>query len=906
MMGHPAIPGNRYKVRSQIGEGGMGKVYVAFDQDLNRDVAIKVINEKFANNRIYWNRFQREARAISALNHPNILTIHDLGQAEGMLYLVTEFIQGTTLRHNILGHSVSLIDAIKIASQVADALAAAHAAGIIHRDIKPENIMIRSDGYIKVLDFGLVKLAEDLNDSQPGSEPTPPGDVSTVSLRTDALSVVGTVPYMSPEQLRGFKVDARTDIWSLGVILYEMVAGRSPFDRPTKSDKIVAVLEHEPVPLTLLGQSIPAELQSIVNKALTKERDARYQTALQIRDDLRRLQESIQSGRTIQPDDSQRATQKISSGSDAPGFLPSEPTPQPRPMIRPKIFLTLACLVLVIGAAYFLYQFITPGLHTNKSASNTEVINLTNTGKAILGAISPDGNYVAHVTESGDTQALIIRSMTTGTSAVALPAEKVKYQGVTFSQDSGYVYFVRNEDSDIGKLYRISVIGAIVKKLSDKVDSPVTFSADGRKIAFVRFNREREEYLLLTANEDGSNEQTIATRRSGEQLSLKGPAWSPDNRKIVCAGGSWTGGYHMNIFEVDLVDGSEKQISSRPWFSVFQVAWRNERTLLVNGSIQAMAPLQIWEISYPDGKTERLTNDLSDYIGVSVARDAKTIVTVQNNRQKAIWIGRPALKQESQLVTAVGSTFGLAWASPTRIVFSAMSGSNLDISAINTDGTNRTQLTVNAGDNYHPVVSSDGRFVVFSSNRTGTFNLWRMDSLDGGNQRRLTDGGGDFNPYVTPDNRSVIYEHQTSGAPTLWKVSIEGGDAIQLTDKYSSAPVVSPDGRFIACRYYISATVKGVAILPLAGGQPIKALSIPIIDWQRIRWTQKGDALTYVDSRGSDYNIWSLPLNGGPAEQLTNFKGEQIFSYDWSPDFTQLAAERGTEISDVFAIKLSS
>jgi Tol biopolymer transport system component len=234
-----------------------------------------------------------------------------------------------------------------------------------------------------------------------------------------------------------------------------------------------------------------------------------------------------------------------------------------------------------------------------------------------------------------------------------------------------------------------------------------------------------------------------------------------------------------------------------------------------------------------------------------------------------------------------------------------MTGSNLDISAINTDGTGRTQLTVNAADNYHPAVSPDGRYIVFSSSRTGTFNLWRMAATDGSNPKQLTNGGSDFSPSITPDGRFIIYEHQ-SGGSTLWKVPIDGGEPVQLTSKYSAVPTVSPDGRFIACRYYVASDLKGIAVLPIEGGKPIKQLPIAIIDWQRVRWTADGNALTYVDARGNDYNLWSLPLNGGPARQLTNFKGELIFSYDSSPDFTQLVSERGTEISDVLAIKLSS
>jgi Tol biopolymer transport system component len=487
-----------------------------------------------------------------------------------------------------------------------------------------------------------------------------------------------------------------------------------------------------------------------------------------------------------------------------------------------------------------------------------------------------------------------------------VPSDNVKYQGLTFSNDSGYVYYVRYEKSDVGKLYKMTVIGANAIKLLEKVDSPITFSPDGNRFAFVRFDRERGEYSMVVANSDGTNEKVIAKRGSGERLSLGGPAWSPDGKRIVCAASSWSGGYHMMLFEVNLTDGREQLIKCDPWFLVGQVAWQNDRNLIVNASTQPLSPVQIWRLTYPEGKLERITNDLSDYAGISISQDTKTIVTTQNNRQASIWISGPDLAQENRIVTTVGSTYGLAWGAGNRIFFSSMSGTNLDISSIKTDGTDRRQLTFNAGDNYHPAVSSDGRFVVFSSSRAGGFNIWRMDARDGADAKQLTHGGGDFNPSITPDNRFVIYEHQGGGSSTLWRVSIEGGDAIQLVDTYSAVPAVAPDGRYVACRYYIAPDTKGVAVLPVEGGQPVKKFAIPIIDWQRVSWSRESNALSYVDSQGNDYNIWSQPLSDGPPKLLTSFKGEQIFSYDWSPDFRQLVSQRGAEISDVFAIKLAS
>ena len=909
-MSDPLISLTRYKIRSQIGKGGMGNVYLAFDEELNREVAVKVINEKFGDNNLYWNRFKKEARAVSALNHPNILTIHDVGRIDGQLYLVTEFIQGHTLRHQISTHSTIISQTIEIAIQIADALAAAHEAGIIHRDIKPENVMIRADGYVKVLDFGLAKLVQDAQDSRFNSKVEP--DASTAAIETDSSSIVGTLGYMSPEQLRGLKLDPRTDIWSLGVIIYEMIAGHSPFDSPTKSDQIAAILEHEPVPLTKFTKDVPSELGRIVERALAKDRELRYASAVELRNDLKHLKRELDFQDSAH---SERTTRRASFDSKVLAAARSlsatqeeQPSAISRSGKRKMVVASLAglCVLSTVGILYYLYGSFPDRIGSNDSSIESKMVNLTNTGKSVLGVISPDAKYVAQISEEGDAQALVIRSMTTGTSAVAVPSDNVKYLGLTFSNDSGYVYYVRYEKSDLGKLYKLTVIGANAIKLLEKIDSPITFSPDGNRFAFVRFDRERAEYSMVVANSDGTNEKVIAKKGSGERLSLGGPAWSPDGKRIVCAVASWSGGYHMTLFEVNLIDGTEQVVKCDPWFLVVQLAWQNDRNLIVNASTHPLSPLHIWRLSYPDGKLERITDDPSDYIGVSISHDSKTLITTQNNRQASIWVSGPDLAHENRIVTTVGPIYGLAWGADNRIFFSSMSGTNLDISAINTDGTDRRQLTFNAGDNYHPAVSSDGRFVVFSSSRAGGFNIWRTDARDGANAKQLTSGGGDFNPSVTPDSRFVIYEHQSGGSSTLWRVSMEGGDAIQVVDTYSAVPAISPDGRYVACRYYIAPDTKGVAVLPIEGGQPVKKFAIPIIDWQRVGWSRESNALSYVDSQGNDYNIWSQPLSDGPRKLLTNFKGEQIFSYDWSPDFRQLASQRGAEISDVFAIKLAS
>src|SRR5437763_2269286 len=275
----------RYEIRSPIGAGGMGEVYLAHDAQLDRPVALKLLPSDVTQDADRLRRFQQEARATSALNHPNILTIYEIGEADGTYFIATEFIDGTTLRDQMARERMKIDEILDVSIQVASALAAAHEAGIIHRDIKPENIMLRRDGYVKVLDFGLAKLTEQRASTGPHAltlADTGPG------------IVIGTVIYMSPEQARGLKVDARTDIFSFGVVLYEMLAGRAPFGGPTPSDVIVSILDREPQPLMLFLPEASPEMQRVISKALAKERDERYQSVTEMLADLRGLKRGLE------------------------------------------------------------------------------------------------------------------------------------------------------------------------------------------------------------------------------------------------------------------------------------------------------------------------------------------------------------------------------------------------------------------------------------------------------------------------------------------------------------------------------------------------------------------------------------------------------------------------------------
>ena len=853
----------RYEIRSKIGEGGMGEVYMAEDAQLRRRVALKLLPGDIAANRDRMRRFVQEAQATAALNHPNIAHIYEIGEAGGTYFIAMEFVDGQTLRDCMRSRALRLVEALNFARQVADALSAAHAAGIVHRDIKPENVAVRTDGYVKVLDFGLAKLSE-----KAAPSPSRDSDASTL-VHTEPGVVMGTVNYMSPEQARGLAVDARSDIFSLGVVVYEMVAARRPFEGATTSDVIVSILERTPMPLAHYAAETPAELERIVTKALEKEPEDRYQTIKDMAVDLRKLQRQLEAqlDRSAQPVTGSPAVGTVDTGKQA----------------------------------------------TAERFQTMKMARLTNSGKASEAAISPDGKYVVHVVDDGGPQSLWVRQVAPSNSVQINPPAEVHYLGLTFSHDGDSLYYVvREKNNAHGVLYQMPVLGGRVRKLIIGVDSPITLSPNGKQFAFVRnsYPSPMEETLMI-ANAEGAGEQELATRRRPDSFRNSGLAWSPDGKVIACVvRSSDTTNWHQYVVEVHVTDGTEKQISSERWFEIEGIAWLSDGSaLLMNIKDQASLSDQIWQLSYPGGELRRITNDLNSYTTLSLTADTKTVVTVQTARISNIW----TIKSEKEASNAKQITFGtgkldgwlgVCWTPGSMVVYSSNASGSFDIWIMEADGTGQKQLTAGARNNLWPSVSVDGRYIVFVSDRTGSPHIWRMD-LDGSNPQQLTIGSGEFNPSCSPDGRWVVYGSAGSAKRTLWKVSIDGGESVQLTEAYSETPVVSPDGKLIACSYQETSNAPWkIAVIPFTGGQPANAFAVsPTVDLPAyICWTFNGQALTYVDTRDGVSNIWSQSMDGGPPTQLTDFKCNQIVWFSWSLDGKQLAISLGTVTSDVVLI----
>ena len=910
----------------------MGEVYRAQDTQLGRTVALKFLSAEFASHQGRLKRFIQEAKAASALNHPNILTVHEIGRQEDHTFIATEFVEGLTLRQH-MGHRLRLNEILDIAIQIASALVAAHAAGIVHRDIKPDNIMVRKDGIVKVLDFGLAKLVEKQTTSLAGAEET-----TMALLHTEPGAVLGTAAYMSPEQAEGREVDARSDIWSLGVVLYEMIAARPPFEGSSKSHIIVAIMDSEPLPVTQLAPGVPQPLEWIIGEALTKDPDERCQTAQDMLAKLKRLKRGIDRGTVSSTvsdyplsGDAQSQTNSNAALSlqqaarteiaEGRSTAPSEkrttefPVPEsPKKRTRKAFLLVVVPGILTAIAIIFgLYKF----LPQSKQFGPTQMRALTTSGKInaedINGqlTISPDGKYVVFSANDAKQQpSLWIRQVSTSSLVRLVQPENGGYLGTTFSPDGDWVYYVATLERNnfVATLYRIPVLGGTSTKVLDHVWSPVTFSPDGKQFAFVR--KTQEDSTLMLANMDGTGEpRSIAVQKGPNSFSTSGPSWSTDGKRVACGMLNGSEGY-STVVEVPVEGGDPKSIGSERWANVGRVVWLPDGSGLIMAAQPAASSIgtQIWFLPYPSGPARKLTNDLNGYgdVSLGLTSDSGTIATIQQVNTSGIWIGAPGTDEsQARQIVKTNLPDAVAWTPDGKIVYASRTGENWDIWVAKRDGSETKQLTSDAFIDQQPMVSGDGRYIVFQSNRSGARKLWRMD-IDGSNLKQLT-AGADIDSYPTssPDGRWVVFMSQRAARVSTWKVSIDGGSPVEITGRSSQIPIISPDGKSIAY-FHTDEQAKNqpkLSIMPFEGGEPVKTIDLPrTVQPLAFAWLPDGRAIAYLDNASGILNVWSQPIDGGAPKQLTNFKSEFVISFAIARDGT-IAAYRFSATRDIVLIK---